>query len=125
MQDVGAALCQEVAELIGEPLLLALRRNFGGILLYVPKTIGHNHPISAAIGAPSAKKIAERFGGTTLALPKLAARRQRVLELRSRGDMTIQQIALATDYSERHVYDILNSAADDRQMTLFDECPKL
>lgn len=114
-------LFQEIAELIGEAAAQKLCAQLGGIQLYVPKQIGHNHPIAAAIGMGNAAKMAERFGGEALPLPKAHNRRARVLELRAQGDMTIQQIALATDYSERHVYDILNSPVDDRQMSLFNE----
>ena len=87
--------------------------------------IGPAHPVTAAIGAKAARELAEHFRGSHLQLPKAYLRRQRVLELRAGTDMTIAQIALATDYTERHVHNILSaSREDDGQLDLFRDLPK-
>ena len=111
---------EEISEVIGEAGARALCDHLGGTTLYIPAAIGHNHPVTAAIGAGLARKLADHFRGSHLQLPKAFLRRQRVIELKRSTDMTIREIALATDYSERHVYDILASTReDDGQLDLF------
>ena len=95
-------------------------QRLGGTRIYVPAAIGANHPIAVAIGMAAAARLASHFGGFTLDLPKAFLRRQRVLELRRTTSMTAAEIARATDYSERHVFEILaNERVDDGQLDLF------
>lgn len=111
----------EVAGIIGISATERLCEAIGGVRTYIPRHIGHNHPISAAIGAALARELADHRYGTTIDLPKAHLRRQRVIELSERGDMTLREIALATDYTERQVRRILDSAReDDGQMSIFD-----
>lgn len=109
---------QEVAGVIGVEATEKLCRALGGAQIYVPATIGPNHPIFVAIGAEMAARIADHFHRTVLKLPKGLSRRERVIAFRRDTDMTIQEIALATDYTEAGVYKIL---AEERggQMDLF------
>lgn len=109
----------ELAGAIGEAAARALAKRFGGTTLYVPMTIGDNHPIAVAIGIDAAARLAQAAGGVRLAVPKQAERRARVRELRRAGALTIPAIALETGYSERHVYRIMSADADDRQLDLF------
>lgn len=114
----GSDIFWSVAAVIGESAAEELCRKLGGARLYIPGTIGAHHPITVAIGAENAAKIAEHFHRTILALPKGLSRRERVLEYRRTTDMTVQEIALATDYTEAGVYKIL---AEERggQLDLF------
>lgn len=109
---------QEVAGVIGVEATEKLCRALGGARIYVPATIGDHHPIAVAVGKEKAARIADHFHRTVLALPKGLSRRERVIEFRRDTDMTIQEIALATDYTEAGVYKIL---AEERggQMDLF------
>lgn len=117
---MDSSVFADVAAVIGEHDARRLCDALGGTLLYVPAMVGANHPICAAIGAASAKKLCDHFKGETLQLPKSYLRRTRVLQLYERGGMTLAQIALATDYSERHVMHILaESRSDDGQLELF------
>ena len=121
----SSATFEEIAQVIGEAPARALCDHLGGTTLYVPAQIGPAHPVTAAIGAKAARELAEHFRGSHLQLPKAYLRRQRVLELRASTDMTIAQIALATDYTERHVHNILSaSREDDGQLDLFRDLPK-
>jgi DNA-binding NarL/FixJ family response regulator len=52
-------------------------------------------------------------------IPKFPGRRQRVAQLKAEGHLTNKEIATETDYSERHVYRLLNETEDDRQADLF------
>lgn len=111
----------EIAEVIGEKGARALVEHLGGTTLYVPARIGPHHPVAAAIGAKAAELFARHYRGSHLQLPKAYLRRERVLELKRTTNMTVKEIALATDYTERHVYDILAAAVeDDGQLDLFD-----
>ncbi|EQB32025.1 hypothetical protein [Sphingobium ummariense] len=114
----GSDIFQAVADVIGVEATEKLCRALGGTRLYVPATIGAHHPIAVAVGPESAAKIADHFHRTVLALPKGLSRRERVLELRRTTEMTVQEIALATDYTEAGVYKIL---AEERggQLDLF------
>lgn len=109
---------QSVAGVIGVEATERLCRALGGATLYIPATIGANHPIAVAIGPELAARIADHFHRTKLAIPKGLTRRERVLEFRRTTDMTVQQIALACDYTEAGVYKIL---AEERggQLDLF------
>lgn len=112
----------EIAEVIGDAAARTLCEKLGGTTIYVPAMIGPNHPLGVALGMKSAKIFADHFKGAHLQLPKAHLRRQRVIELKRTTDMTIREIALATDYTERHVYDILaGEAEDDGQLDLFDQ----
>lgn len=118
----------EIAGVIGEEAALRLIKELGGIVLYVPQRMGGDHPVAVAIGPRRAKEFAEHFAGCHLDLPKdpfrarsIAARHAQVLALHKQGDMTLKQIALATDFTERHVYRILASrmSKNDNQPDLF------
>lgn len=98
---------QQVAEVIGHDAAEKLCQALGGARIYVPAVIGDHHPIKVAVGREAADKIAEYFHRTVLALPKGLTRRERVIEFRRSTSMTIQEIALATDYTEAGVYKIL------------------
>lgn len=116
----GSAVFEEVAAVIGAVAAHKLCEAFGGVRIYIPPVIGATHPVFAVIGAASSARLAEYYHGTMLELPKAHLRRRRVLELAERGGMTVSQIALACDYTERQVYNILAAAReDDGQMDLF------
>lgn len=111
---------EEVAAVIGPAAAQKLCEMFGGVRIYIPQAIGAAHPVAAAIGTAAAAKLAEYYHGTMLELPKAHLRRRRVLELAERGGMTVSQIALACDYTDRQVYNILAaSREDDGQLSLF------
>lgn len=120
-QLFASSTFSEIAEVIGDAAARTLCEHLGGTTLYVPAQIGHNHPVCVAVGFKAARTFAEHFRGSHLQLPKAYLRRQRVLELRQTTDMTVREIALATDYTERHVYEILaGEREDDGQLDLFD-----
>ncbi len=120
MARPASSIFDEIAEVIGEAAARDLCNHLGGTTVYVPAQIGPHHPVCVAIGSKAAKSFADHFKGAHLQLPKAYLRRQRVLELRATTDMTIREIALATDYTERHVYDILaGQREDDGQLDLF------
>ncbi|QCI93448.1 hypothetical protein [Novosphingobium sp. EMRT-2] len=110
-----------LAGAVGDELAMKLATRFGGVRLYVPRQIGEHHPICAALGREDADRLAAWAGGGSLDIPKQAARRERVRQLRSRGALTISQIALETSYTERHIYRLLRAQRDTDQPSLFDD----
>lgn len=110
----------ELANEVGLEVATALAQKFGGTRLYVPRNIGEHHPIYAALGKETASLISDLVGGGSIDIPKMAANRARVYELRSQGALTIRQIALDTDFSERHVYRLLREKLDEAQGSFFD-----
>lgn len=108
----------DVAEVIGEAATMTLCEHFGGVRFYVPRHIGANSPLAAAIGREAADKLAEYFHGTDLDLPKAYLGRQRVVDMKAQG-YNAREIALATGYTDRHVRHILADAReDDDQLSL-------
>lgn len=111
---------EELAAMVGQPALWKLCAAFGGTKLYIPRMIPANHPIAEQIGVKAAALIAEHYHGITIDLPKAHLRRQRVLELVRSGTMTVAAAALACDYTERRVYQLLAAEReDDPQLDLF------
>lgn len=113
---------QELAEVIGQANVLALCKALGGTKVYIPAKILPSNPIALAIGIRAAGFLAEHYHGTQIDLPKAHHRRQRVIEMAKSGEMTIAQAALACDYTERHVYRLIQPE-DDGQGSLFDLLP--
>lgn len=111
----------ELAQVIGGEAVMRLCQALGGSSLYVPRVIGHNHPIAAAIGMKAAAVLAEYYFGVQLSLPKAHARRERMIELAESGQMTMAEAARACDYTERRLYQILaeRKKDDDGQLDLF------
>lgn len=96
----------ELASVIGRGGVVRLCEALGGVRTYVPRTIGANHAIAAAIGTERAALLAEHYHGTTLDLPKAHLQRQRALQLLESGNMTVREVALQTGFTERHLYNL-------------------
>lgn len=124
--EAAQDLQTELAEVIGEAAVTKLIEALGGTRTFVPRKIGVHHPIGVAIGAKAAALLAERFAGTSLDLPKAHYRRQRALEtaLNRPEGMTVKDVALSFDYTERMIYKMLADHAAkqkdaDDQLNLF------
>lgn len=107
---------REIAAIIGDQAARVLCDRLGGSQLYVPIHIRPDHEFARAVGIDDARKLAEYFGGTTLWVPKSHHRRQRAVELLAEvdaGRMTMLDVALATDYTVRRLYDIKRALRDE------------
>lgn len=111
---------QELADAIGRDAAYLLARRLGGTKVYVPRTIGDNHPLCALLGREAADFLSAWTGGATIEIPKQAERRARVLELHRTKALTSAQIAVETGYSQRHVVRLLGQERDERQPDLFE-----
>ncbi|CAN5550016.1 hypothetical protein BH09PSE4_BH09PSE4_21210 [soil metagenome] len=119
-------LQDELAQVIGQGAVTRLIERLGGTRTYVPRTIHAHHQIAEAIGLKAAALLAEYFHARTLDLPKAHARRQRALEtaLNRPEGVTLKQVALDFDYTERMIYKMIEAhkaanAADADQLDLF------
>ncbi|MBI1407318.1 MAG: hypothetical protein GC145_14485 [Caulobacter sp.] len=110
-----------LTSLLGVEAMTRLSDKFGGRRIYVPATIGPDHPLAVAAGLEAALQLVAHYAGHTLSLPITPARRQRVLELDKRG-FTKALIAETVGLTERRVYQILAeqpAVRDDTQGSLF------
>lgn len=120
-RPLRSAALREIAGAIGRADAVRLADRLGGQRIYVPRDIPADHLIAQAIGPEQARKFANFFHGMWMELPVASARRrrQRVQELGAAGELTRQQIAAETGYSERQVYNILGNEQDKGQADLF------
>jgi DNA-binding NarL/FixJ family response regulator len=111
------ALRADIAELIGDEAVQRLMAAFAGRSIYVPRTAGDSHPITAAIGTAAAAIFCEHYHRTEVEFAAAMCRRQRILDLKALGR---SNGAIATELlvSERHVRDVLAEARDTRQLSL-------
>jgi hypothetical protein len=117
----------ELADLIGMDATLALVREHGGLIFYVPKYPGAEHPLRALIGG-ALDTLSEIYGNEQLRLPRCARwlveqRRAAVLE-RLRAGKSIMTVAREFKMTMRHVWRIkahggVEDAADPEQLDLF------
>lgn len=105
----GQGAMDELASVVGEGASHDLARVYGGTSLYVPRAIADDHALCLLIGREASERLSAWTGGLTIAIPKQIERRARVLE-QGRNGMGKAQIALATGFSERHVYRLLKEA---------------
>ena len=109
-----------LADVIGEEGARLLIKRLGGTRIYVPVQAPAAHPFAQLLGLKRAAALSDHFAGLTIELPKPHARREQALRMIEEGAMTIGQIALATDYTERQIYRLLAEMRhDDRQLELF------
>lgn len=119
---------QELVMAIGLAPALALATRFPGISLYVPSKAKAeaDHPIAATIGAAAMASLCHHYGPGYLTVPKLdralaQIKHQLVKELREQR-VSHRQIALALNYTERHVIRIATrDGGEQRNGDLFDE----
>lgn len=116
-------ILQEIAELIGMAAMLKLVAKYGGVRLYVPKTIATGHDLVELIGRQAAETLADHFGGEMLEIPKalLANVALRNVEIKQEYKYLSQrQLALKYNLTERQVRNIVyDEQPNDIQMGLF------
>lgn len=117
--STGSSILDEIAEVIGVDATMRLARHFGGIDLYVPAKVGHDHPITVAIGGAAAAQLVEHYHGTVIAIARTGERHHRVRALAATGRLTRKAIARETGYSERWIYQLLADGDEDDQPDLF------
>lgn len=102
---------QAVAEVVGLPATLRIVESYGGIRLWVPKTIGEDHELMQLIGRDQAMSLVSVFGGEVLSVPRCASairelRDEAIREARSAGE-PVAKLARRHGLTERQVFTIL------------------
>ncbi len=122
------SVLQEIAEVIGDELIMKLVDHFGGIRIYVPthpRKVRPSHPLAVAIGLDHARQLTEAFAGEELSIPRVAAglravRNAEIHRLHNEDNWPAWRIARKFQLTERQVYSILSAwSANDAQAELF------
>lgn len=95
----------ELAGLIGADTALILCRTYGGVTLYIPKSIKADSELARIVGLPALRVLATVYGGEVVTVPnrrKAAPRKGKILELLAAGTPA-REIALRLDVTQRYV----------------------
>jgi len=116
----------EVAALIGVPAAVKLANAYGGTELYVPATIGADHPIALTVGHGQALLLAEHYGNDYIDVPlglawRRAVRNLAVFNARRRGESqsTVARQYGTTTRNVRLIERKCEADEDDGQIGLF------
>lgn len=113
----------EISELIGIQATFKLVAKYGGVRLYVPKTLRPDHDLVAIINRELAETMIDRFGEEVLEIPKalLANVALRNITIKQEYEVLSQrQLAIKYNLTERQVRNILcGDGQDDNQRGLF------
>lgn len=120
---------QEMAAVIGFGGVLALVREYGGVRLYVPRTLPAEHILITLLGTAAAQRLAAEYGGREhFDIPRAEGLMRAVRNRRIRADraagLSLRELALKYRLTERAVSNILGSEpVDDGQVDLFGAAP--
>lgn len=122
MQDISPAdvdvadlpgTLREIAALIGVPATLTLVKHYGGVRLYVPKSLEPGHILVRLLGAEAAARlVAHYMPGEPFEVPRAAglirATRNKAIRARAARGATAADLARDFAMTERHVWRILS-----------------
>lgn len=103
------ASCEELVTLIGRETTIQLLERFGGVSIYVPKR-DVDTPVARLIGRDVMRRLAERWPSERVTLPKGngLVRQKRYSAIQDgRRELSVRQLALKFDTSERNIRRIL------------------
>lgn len=114
---------QQLSRVIGLGAAMKLADRYPGLTIYVPEKATDQHYLAMLIGAPAMEKLCINFGPGKLLVPKLdrilqQLKRRLVLDLREQG-YSARDIALALNYTERHVLRLANDLPETKNLDLF------
>lgn len=107
----GAELAEDLAVVIGADAARAMMARLAGGSLYVPRTAGAAHPLTALLGEDRAQRLCDYYHGVRLDFPISASKRRRALDLKA-GGASNRDIARELWITERYVRMILADAAE-------------
>lgn len=115
------SLYDTIARECGEATAEAARLHLGGMRVKVPSNWTAEHLLNVA-GEEHARRLIDKFPREILEFPmnriKGVSRNARIVDLRARGDMTLNQIARAVGCSENWVRRVLRGERDKDQFKL-------
>lgn len=122
-QSLLPGILLEISELIGIAATLKLVAKYGGVRLYVPKTLRPDHDLVAIINRELAETMIDRFGGEVLEIPKALLANVSLRNVTIKQEYVIlsqRQLALKYKLTERQIRNIVaGNGSDDNQMGLF------
>ena len=103
----------EVIDIIGRGPAEQLVEQFGGVRVFIPRTIGRDHKIAKIIGIEPALKLSMHFGGEVLSIPKCRSmrvhtRNKEIVAAYQQG-AKVNDLARSYDVTDRQIYSILSS----------------
>ncbi len=114
---------RDIVKLIGLPATMKIVQHYGGVRLWVPKTMTEEHELARLLGFAPAEKLARAYGGdehfdVPLALKALRAVRDGRIRAEARRCST-RTLARRYKLTERRIWHILAAVVDERQGGLF------
>jgi hypothetical protein len=97
---------QQIIHLIGPEQTMKLCQAHGGVRHYIPKKPRPDHKFAKLIGMEAWQVLCSDFGGTHVTFPKLhqlKTKRRHVLALLRNSSMSVRDIAMEVDVTERYV----------------------
>lgn len=124
------AALREFARVLGDNDCLRLVGGYNGARVVVPKLAHQHHVLRMVLGPEGFERLVAEYGGEIIDIPKADGyirelRHDQVRRCREQG-FTVDETALYTGYTRRHVMNIMHDEAGDDVLTLdlFDEAPK-
>lgn len=102
-----------LVEGVGQETADLVMQHFGGTRLYVTRKLQETHRLCRLLGRDHAQRLIDWAGGASVEIPmrpEMQALHDRIVQQRREGTMTVMEIALANNMSERHVYRIVRKA---------------
>jgi hypothetical protein len=125
--DSLPSVLRDMAGIIGLQATLKIVKHYGGVRLYVPRSMSPEHILSRIIGFEAAIKLAGEFGGMDhfdipRAVAAIRATRNAEMSEKFRKGKTLRELAIEYAMTERGVMKALDASGtshDDRQSPLF------
>lgn len=121
MIDLAALppFARELEEYIGLPATLALCAAYGGLSLWIPRTLPPDSALPLEIGSEPARKLVAIYGGCRIEPPRLAAlataKRDALIASDAAAGEGLPVLALRYRLTVRHVRRILTQRREPRQ----------
>lgn len=113
-------MLEKLLDIIGEDALTRLCIVFGGVKIYVCDSESLRKKLEIIVGAAAAQKIIEAYPGESIEIPNL---KHLAFEKRKRGifadreSMSVRELAMKYDLTERQIRNILNNNYDSKEQS--------
>lgn len=108
-----------ISSSIGLPAAIGICRLYGGRQVWIPTSVGLDHPICVEIGTVAAERLCREFGGATLDVPSersaLIAHRNDVISRAYIAGTPVQTLAREHRLSRKMIHNILDALGIDRE----------
>lgn len=106
---------RQIEESLGLATAVAMVQHFGGLRLFIPKKPKPGHILLERLGTEVATALCRTYGGETITVPRgraatLAVRNANIAASYDAG-MTVRELAMQHQLTERQIYTILGRTA--------------